>query len=77
MSCTLFTSFTFAYVPPSVLDGRVPIDVWKLPKAEPVEVVAWVRETVDNDAVRLAVEHLTNSTVQLVVGYARPIRRLL
>lgn len=66
-----------ADVAPGVLDGRVPVDVRQLAKAEAGGAVPRVGETVDDDRGRVAVEDLADSGVELVVGDGSPVTALL
>lgn len=67
----------FADVPSRVLYRRVAVHVAQLPETEAVAVVARVRESVYYHRRRVAVEHLADTAVQLVVGYRGPERLLL
>lgn len=60
---------TFSYVPPSVLDGGVPVDVGQQAEAEAVLVVGRVREAVHQDAAGRRVECLPDPVVELVVRH--------
>lgn len=59
---------TLADVSPRVLYRRVAVHVGQLTETKPVGVVARVCKTVHDDRVRLTVEHLADSAVELVVG---------
>lgn len=69
--------YPLPYVTPRVLDGGVPVHVAELAETESVTVVRRIREAVHYHRVGVAVEHLANSTVQLVVGYGSPVERFL
>lgn len=66
-----------AYVASGVLDSRVSVHVAELPEAEPVAVARGIREAVDHDGMRAAVEYFAHSAIQLVVGDRGPVERLL
>ena len=60
-----------------VLDRRVPVHVGEEPETEPVRGRGGICESVDDDVCPGGLESLTDSLIQLVVGYGAPIRRLL
>lgn len=64
-------------VPPRVYNGRVSVYVRQPAQRESVEVVAGIRETVDDYRVRVSDEFVAETRVELVVSYRRPVYRFL
>ena len=63
---------------PCILYGGVSIDVGEKTQTEPVIVIIWrVCEAVNNDGVVESMVDLPHPAVQLVVGDAAPVLRLL
>lgn len=76
MAANQLEVLTFAYVPASVLDGGVAVDIGKQTETESVLVIGRVCKAVNQNAAGRGVERLPHPVVELVVSYGAPVLRL-
>ena len=64
-------------MPPSVLNGRVAIDVGKQAQAESVAIVGGICEAIHEHTSGGSLERLSNTIIELIVNNRAPVLRFL
>lgn len=77
LSAHVVQMHAFSNVPTSVLDCAVAVHVRQLAQTEPVRVVGRIREAINDNGRGVAVKHLTDTTIQLIVCNTGPVWRFL
>lgn len=67
---------TLTYMTACILYGTVAIHIAQLTQTAAIRVIRWIRKAINNHRIVIAMEDLTDSTIELIVGNGCPKRWL-
>lgn len=67
------TNNTFANMPPSIFNSRIPVNIWQEPQAKPVLVIGGISEAIHQQTCGRGMKCLSNTIIEFIIDNRAPV----